>query len=231
MHYWLGSYCRARQDDRGDPFFPLGVTAACDIITLVEDMGNQIPDKSWMLYLLELFNAQNMAMELNLICQFDNQDYFEAIFQGVNRYRFREVLPQVGHSYMRMIIMDKKNGRIKYTLTDKGTNISETYDFFPTNFEFLGTNQFTGLEWWNKIGNFPYPVRYHAEIFQIMFGLSDSGNEPESITFVPYNTLIPNKDESNMRYPISFQNIMPRDGCVCYSVQSGNCTNGIRYNI
>jgi hypothetical protein len=231
LHYWVGSYCRARRDDRGDPFFPLGVTAACDIITLVEDMGNQIPDKSWMLYLLELFNAQNMAMELNLICQFDNQDYFEAIFQGVNRYRFREVLPQVGHSYMRMIIMDKKNERIRYTLTEKGTNVSETYDFFPTNFEFLGTNQFTGLEWWNKKGNFPYPVRYQAEIFQIMFGLSESSNEPESITFVPYSTLIPNKDESNMRYPISFQNIMLRDGCVCYSVQSGNCTNGIRYNI
>jgi hypothetical protein len=130
-----------------------------------------------------------------------------------------------------MIIMDKKNGRIRYMLTEKSTNISETYDFFPSNFEFLGTNQFTGLEWWNKIGYNPYPVRYQAEIFQIMFGLSDSSNKPESITFVPYGTLIPNKDDSNMRYPISFQNIMLRDGCVCYSVQSGNCINGMRYNI
>lgn len=229
MHYWIGSFCRARQDSRGDPFFPLGVTAACDIIKLVGDMGNQIPDKSWMLYLLELFNAQNIAMELNLICQFDSQDYFEAIFQGVNRYRFKEVLPHVGHSYLRMIIMDKENRRIRYTVTEKGTNNSETYDFSPTNFEYLGTNQFTGLEWWNKMGYFPYPVRYEAEIFQIMFGLGDR-DDSESITFMPYNTLIPNKDESDMKYPVSFQNIMLQDGCVCYSVQSGNCMNGIRYN-
>ena len=34
--------------------------AASDTITLIEDMGNQIPDKSWMLYLLELFNRQNI---------------------------------------------------------------------------------------------------------------------------------------------------------------------------
>jgi hypothetical protein len=39
--------------------YPRGVIAIFDVITIIEDMGNQIPDKSWMLYLLELFNVEN----------------------------------------------------------------------------------------------------------------------------------------------------------------------------
>ena len=92
LHYWVGSFCRILDKNQGIPLFPGGVTAISDIIKIVADIGNQIPDKSWMLYLLELFNIRNIPVELNLICQFDNQDYFEAIFQGVNRYRFKKVL-------------------------------------------------------------------------------------------------------------------------------------------
>jgi hypothetical protein len=40
--------------------------AARDTIALINDIGNQIPDKSWILYLLELFNNQNIAIELTL---------------------------------------------------------------------------------------------------------------------------------------------------------------------
>jgi len=43
--------------------------------------------------------------------------------------------------------------------------------------------------------------------------------------------LIPNKDNSETAYPITFQNIMLRDGCVCYSIQSGKCNTGIHYSI
>jgi hypothetical protein len=82
----VGSFCGILYDSSSKPAFPRGVIAGTDIIGLIEDMGNQIPDKSWMLYLLELFNNQNIAIELNLICQFDDQNYFEAIFNGVNRY-------------------------------------------------------------------------------------------------------------------------------------------------
>jgi hypothetical protein len=84
LHFWVGSFCGVL-DGAGNnkPAFPRRVIAAADVIALIEDMGNQIPDKSWMLYLLELFNNQNIAIELNLICQFDNQDYFEAIFKEV----------------------------------------------------------------------------------------------------------------------------------------------------
>ena len=99
MHFWVGSFCGFLYNTGSSKTtFPREVVAASDTIALLEDMGNQIPDKSWMLYLLELFSNQNTAIELNLICQFDNQDYFEAIFSGVNRYRFKEVLPVVGHS-------------------------------------------------------------------------------------------------------------------------------------
>ena len=63
--------------------------AISDILTVFEDMGNQIP---WMLYLLEIFSREDVPAELNLICQFDNQNYFEAIFGGVNRYRFKNGL-------------------------------------------------------------------------------------------------------------------------------------------
>ena len=110
------------------PAFPRGVIAVSDIITLIEDIGNQIPDKSWMLYLLEIFNKQNIAIELNLICQFDNQDYFEAIFNGVNRYRFKEVLPILGHSYLRQIIMNSQKQSISYLLEDRNTKQTERFD-------------------------------------------------------------------------------------------------------
>jgi hypothetical protein len=231
LHYWVGSFCRAKDNNSTKPFFPIGITATCDIIKVVKDLGNQIPDKSWMLYLLELFNMQNLAMELNLICQFDNQDYFEAIFQGVNRYRFKEVLPKVGNSYMRIITMDMMNRQIKYILTDQSSKQSETYSLpiSNSNFDYKGANQFTGIEWWNKIGNYPYPVRYHVEISQIMFGINET-DDPESVTFVPYNTMMPNKDEYNAKYPVAFQDMMLKDGCLCYSIQSGVCTSGMRFN-
>jgi hypothetical protein len=217
---------------QGNPLFRGGVAAISDIIKIVADIGNHIPDKSWMLYLLELFNIRNNPIELNLICQFDNQDYFEAIFQGVNRYRFKKVLPVVGHSYLRMIMMYKKNRLIRYSLTDQINGNTEIFDFplDKMNFDYVGGNQFTGIEWWNKTGNFPYSIRYNVEVSQLMFGFLDK-TDPESITFVPHNSLIPNNDNSGAAYPVSFRNIMLKDGCVCYSVEHGNFNNVILYTI
>ncbi|HEY7696400.1 MAG TPA: hypothetical protein VH797_09930 [Nitrososphaeraceae archaeon] len=217
---------------QSNPLFPAGVTAISDIIKIVEDMGNQIPDKSWMLYLLELFNARNIPIELNLICQFDNQDYFEAIFQGINRYRFKKVLPVVGHSYLRIIMMYEKKRLVRYSLTDQTNGNTETFDFplDKMNFDYVGGNQFTGIEWWNKTGNFPYSIRYNVEVSQLMFGFLDK-TDSDSITFVPHNSLIPNSDNSGAAYPVSFRNIMLKDGCVCYSVEAGNCNNGIHYSV
>ena len=47
-----------------------------DNIKITDELKNEIPDRSWMLYLLEVFNTQNIAVELNLISQYDDQNYF-----------------------------------------------------------------------------------------------------------------------------------------------------------
>jgi hypothetical protein len=232
LHFWVGSFSYILDDDSSKPAFPRGVIAVSDIITLIEDMGNQIPDKSWILYLLEIFNKQNIAIELNLICQFDNQDYFEAIFNGVNRYRFKDVLPILGHSYLRQIIMNSQKQSISYLLEDHNTMQTERFDLYLNNsdeFVFEGQNHFTGIEWWNKIGNFPYPIRYHVEVSQLMYGVSDNPSDSESIIYGPYNTLMPNIEGSNIQYPISFQNTRTEDGCICYNVKSGSCKTGMKY--
>ena len=56
-------------------------------------------------------------------------------------------------------------------------------------FVFEGQNHFMGIEWWcNKMGNFSYPIRYHIEVSQLMYGIED--NKPsdfESILYRPYN--------------------------------------------
>jgi len=232
LHFWVGSFC-CILDDNYKPAFPKGVIAVSDIITLIEDMGNQLPDKSWMLYLLEIFNKQNIPAELNLICQFDKQDYFEAIFNGVNRFRFKEVLPILGHSYLRQIIMNSQKQSISYLLEDRNTKQIERFDLsllkIGEEFVFEGQNHFTGIEWWNKIGNFPYPMRYHVEISQLTYGLSDNPSDPESIIYGPYNTLMPNSEGSSKQYPISFHNARIVDGCICYDIKSGSCKGGMKY--
>jgi hypothetical protein len=240
-HFWIGSFCRC--NSKGRYYFPRGTVAASDIITLVNDLGNRIPDKSWMLYLLEIFNSQNIACELNLICQFDDQDYFEAIFQGRNQYRFKEVLPFVGHSYQRQIILNQAKSVISYILTDKTANQTELFELQVNNeinktkksrFDFEAINQFTGIEWWNKVGSLPYPIRYHAEISQLLYGLNDVGySDPNSILFRPYDALIPNSEGAAMEYPISFANckIKDTDSCISYDIFDGICRKGLEYSV
>jgi hypothetical protein len=234
LHFWVGSFCGILDDRSNKPAFPRGVIAATDIIALIEDMGNQIPDKSWMLYLFELFNKQNIAIELNLICQFDNQNYVEAIFNGVNRYRFKEVLPILGHWYLRQIILNPQQKSISYILEDRNTRQTERFDLYLNSggelFAFEGSTRFTGIEWWNKIGNFPYPIRYHVQVSQLMYGLSDNPSDSESIVYGPYNTLMQNSEGSSMQYPISFHNARIESGCVCYDVKSGSCNSGMQYH-
>ena len=97
------------------------MVAISDVITLTSDLGNHIPDKSWMLYLLELFDRQNTADELNLICSFNNDGKFDAIFNGVNQYQFKDIQPVLGHSYMRQIILDAERKIVSYVLEDTTT--------------------------------------------------------------------------------------------------------------
>ena len=80
-HFWAGSFCRCcsvisvEHKDNPKLYFPTAVVGASDVIKICKDLGNNIPDKSWMLYLLELFDYgaidnNHRAIELNLICQF-----------------------------------------------------------------------------------------------------------------------------------------------------------------
>jgi len=231
VHFWVGSFCYALDNVRRTAF-PRGVIAISDIITLVEDAGNQIPDKSWMLYLLELFNVQDVAVELNLICQFDDQDYFEAIFRGVNQYRFRKVLPIVGHSYLRQITMNHQSRTISYLLNDSNSGLKERFDLpIYERFKFEGINHFTGIEWWNKIGNFPYPIRYHVEISQLLYGLAIDTRDLESIIYAPYEALVPTNEGTTDRYPISFYDArIEADGYLHFKIGSGICSTGMRFN-
>ena len=233
MHYWVGSFCQAI-DKHNKALFPTGVVAVSDIITPIVDIGNKIPDKSWMLYLLELFNIQNVAVELNLICSFNNDGKFDAIFNGVNQYQFKQIQPLVGHSYLRQIILNYSKQCIGYSLQDQNTGQSETFDLQlkqqeSLSFKYEAANQFTGIEWWNRIGNYPYSIRYIAEFSQLMFGLADPIDK-ESIIYIPHNALKPASDGSGAKYPISFNNIRMEDDGMRYEVRSGDCYNGMRYN-
>jgi hypothetical protein len=232
LHYWIGSLCQVIDRNNNKILFPAQVVAISDIVTLIADIGNKIPDKSWMLYVLELFNIENVAVELNLICSFNNEGKFDAIFNGVNQFQFKEIQPTVGHSYLRQIILNSKKQCISYLLQDKNTNQAERFDLQlkgRSSFKHYGSNHFTGLEWWNRIGNYPYPIRYTVEYSQLMFGLTDP-TDMESIVYFPYGALSSNKDPSFSNYPVSFCNVGTKDGCICYIVQSGSSNSGITYS-
>ncbi len=229
MHFWAGALCYLQ--DINKISFPARVVAVSDIITLVSDLGNKIPDKSWMLYLLEFFNKQNIALELNLICSFNDEGKFHAIFSGVNQYEFKEIRPIVGHSYLRQIIMSPETRSIIYFLKDITVEKSERFVFTVNEKEFIfeGLNHFTGIEWWNKIGNFLYEIRFHVEVSQILYGKSDSQYHPESISYFPYNQLVRNKDGTAIQYPVTFYDIVVKDGCLCYKINSGSCKTGLEF--
>ncbi|MHB8547058.1 MAG: hypothetical protein ACYDAJ_09870 [Nitrosotalea sp.] len=219
LHFWLGSYCYVQNNDK--TFFPNQVTSISDVITLVSDLGNQIPDKSWMLYLLEAFNNNQVPIELNLICSFNDDGKFHAIFGGVNRYEFK-VKPVVNHSYLRQIIMESAKRRVTYHLKDNTTG--ETDSFFlqmdDNFFDFLIVRHFTGLEWHNKAGNTPYPVRFEAEISHISYGINDDPSDLLSLAYFPYNQLIKNQEGLVNEYPVSLHSHGIKNGFITYKIGS-----------
>ena len=72
MHYWYGCIDTPFTEYRE---YLSKFRLVTDVINIRKDLGNMIPDRSWMLYLLEGFNIQKYPIELNLICQFDGQNY------------------------------------------------------------------------------------------------------------------------------------------------------------
>ncbi len=220
MHFWSGSYCYVQNNSK--TFFPNQVTSISDVITIVSDLGNHIPVKSWMLYLLEAFNSQQVPIELNLICSFNDNGKFHAIFGGVNRYEFK-VKPVVNHSYLRQIIMEPTKHRVRYHLNDITTD--ETDSFFlqidDSSFDFSIVQHFTGLEWHNRVGNTPYPVRFGVEISHLSYGINDDPSDLLSLAYFPYNQLIKNQKGIAKEYPVSHHSYEIRNGYITYKIGSG----------
>jgi len=237
-HFWVGSFCRILKRTffgRQVLSFPSGVVSVTDNIRIVRDLGNNIPDKSWMLYLLELFDdsSRQIPIELNLICQFNDRDNFWAIFGGVNRYKFTKILPIVGHVYQRRIVMQTRKNLIEYNVTDITDGATEQFNFqYPANMEletsFQASNNFTGVEWWNKIGNSPFPIRYEVKITNLTYGqYSVYEDNKGAISYSPFHAFIPNQDGHAPEYPVDFSNIgLDSDGCCTYLLTSGVCRTG-----
>lgn len=219
LHFWSGYYCLV--DNQQSKEMPTSV-AISDVIKIMSDMQNKIPDKSWMLYLLELFNKQHVPVELNLICSFNDDGKFHAIFGGVNRYEFK-IKPTIGHSYLRQITMEPSKQRIGFRLMDENTGQTENffYEVDANSFNFSASRHFTGLEWHNRIENAPYPIRYQVEISSLAYGIHDNSSDPNSITFLPYNQLFPDYGGLAKEYPVSFTDLQTRNGFITYKIGSG----------
>jgi hypothetical protein len=138
-------------------------------------------------------------------------------------------VPVVGHTYLREIILIKKNQSIGYVLKDQSLGKSEKFmlSLSRKRFAFEGINHFTGVEWWNRTSDLPYPIRFQVEISNLLYGIDLGSN---SVSYFPYTQLVPNNENMCKQYPISFNEIKIRDGCICYKIDSGTCETGMRFN-
>ncbi len=256
-HFWAGSSCLVLGPEN---VYPGNVTAISDILTIKADLGNQIPDKSWMIYMLEVFIDRNFAqangirsvpLELDLFCQFDGKVDFIAVFNGHNQYKFKSISPEIGHSYYREILLKDGDRTVLYKLRDLNTGESESFNLGANNMngtvddkkkkelievikevKFQPHKQFTGIEWWNKAANVPYPVRYHVEFSMLKYALyDDSSQELEKLNLKPYTLLVEDVDSLGKHYPVTFGNLREMDGCICYEVNSGVTNTGMTYSL
>jgi hypothetical protein len=101
---------------------------------------------------------------------------------------------------------------------------------------FLGLNQFTGIEWWNKDGNSPFPIRYEIEFSNLRYVQEsdevlgfDKEKNIKRMIFKAYDALVSDKDSYAREYPISFGCANIKDGCICYTVTNGSCRAGLHF--
>lgn len=242
--FYVGSFCKLNSE------YPDNVTSVSDVITIRKDIGNQIPDNSWMLYLLEFYidKFNQIPVELNLTCSSNGSSRFVAIFGGQDQSTFEKIVPTVGHSYRRQILVDPDKRVVNYNLADLLTGQSETFELveekiqnvknilqvYPISnikeIEFGGADHLTGLEWHNRSYDGPYPIRYQVDISMLQYGIQDSA-DPMRVLYNPYTSLISDKDVRDKSYPVAFQEIKLMNNCICYTIDSGNSQDGMSCNL
>jgi len=190
-HFWNGWYPRDATNQ-----WPGNAIGVADTITINSDLGNQIPTTptiSWQLYNLELFigvSTSNYSAELDLICQGDGQNYFEAILSGTNEFKFSTPVV-VGHTYRRQIRLDTSANQVVYALTDVTAGTA------PVNFNTAAVSNattlyaaFNGIEWHDRSGqNKPFPVRFQCT--SSGFGYF---NAPVGSSIIAFTQLTPYND-------------------------------------
>jgi hypothetical protein len=98
--------------------------------------------------------------------------------------------------------MNSQKHCVSYLLEDRNTKQAERFDLQLnmgeglSSFAFDASSLFTGIEWWNKIGNFPYPIRYHVEVSQLMYGIPDNPSDFESIVYGDFHRPVENIKKS-----------------------------------
>ena len=98
--------------------------------------------------------------------------------------------------------------------------------------KFQPYKHFTGIEWWNKTANVPYPVRHHVEFSMLRYAPHvDSTQDLEMPSYKPYTSLAEDKDLLGKQYPVAFENLREMDGCICYEVNSGVTYTGMTYSL
>ena len=184
-----------------------------------------------MMYHLEVLNTRELPIALSLICQFDNENYFEAIFEGTNKHMFKKVLPILYHSYLRRIYLDDRSQSLNYTLKDKNTSETESFQLSLTGreFDFKLTSHLTGIMWVNQASNIAFSIRYRVEISNLSYASYDP-LLPQDQTYRPYNTLIPLHGMSCKGYPISFENVLMKGNYMSYVVETSFSSRCLIYN-
>jgi len=246
-HFWAGSACL--KDPRA---YPSNVIAISDILTITQDLGNHIPNGSWMIYLFELFidKSRFVPLELDLFCQFDGKNNFKAVFNGVNQHTFKKV-PEIGHSYQCEILLDSSRLTIIYRLLELDSQEEpEIFELSANNMDgsvddekksdlvtlikevnYEPCKHFTGIEWWDMANEppAPFPIRYQVGTSMLRYTQSDA--DLTSPNYTPYRSLIPDIDSLHKQYPISFHNLREMNGCICYDVNVGIANTGMTYSL
>jgi hypothetical protein len=86
--------------------------------------------------------------------------------------------------------MNSQRQSIDYLLEERNTKQIERIDLsllkIGEEFVFEGQNHFMGIKWCNKMGNFSYPISYHIEVSQLMYGIEDNNLQTLNLYFIDH---------------------------------------------